>query len=68
MYGVGGGWGGKKHGGDIYKVPGFNRAIVSLRKILSATEQKSVNLKKRGGGWVVIILGHIVCVDSKLTF
>lgn len=49
MYGVGVGWGGKKHGGDIYKVPGFNRAIVSLRKILSATEQKSVNLKKRGG-------------------
>lgn len=61
----GGGGGGEKHGGDIYKVPGFNRAIVSLREILSATEQKSVNLKKRGGlgSNYFRLLGHIVCVD-----
>lgn len=47
------GVGGEKHGRDIYKVPEFNRAIVSIRQIRSATEQKSVNLKKKG--WIVII-------------
>lgn len=51
MEGVGDGGkrGGGKQGADIYKVPEFNRAIVSIRKIWSATEQKSVNLKKKGG-------------------
>lgn len=33
-----------KHGRDIYKVPKFNRTIVSIRKIWSATEKKKKGL------------------------